>query len=332
MGTLPQVPQQNVFLGLPLELMTEEATLLVEKGAGYIVNDVEAHQTGLQSMLAADKKRYLERREEECMRDAIAHQTYQNQRASAARARWGMRKPTEEIRGSTVSLEEDGDEVENGRVDEGLFSHIPVPSQARAAGKSAEASGQTPPGKDDGSQAVEEQEDDVGLFSHTLIPSQNSSAEPLASSLSAPVPMYRRPSNASSIAASSLSPNSLRFHPTATVSSVPFHIPTPNTVLLPKPNKTAYELYKYMHSQDYFLSPGLRFGCQFMAYPGDPLRFHSHFVCNGLGWDEEINLIDIVTGGRLGTGVKKAWLFGAKPEGEQENGGTRVFTVEWGGF
>lgn len=31
-GTLPQVPQQNVFLGLPLELMIEEAALLLEKG------------------------------------------------------------------------------------------------------------------------------------------------------------------------------------------------------------------------------------------------------------------------------------------------------------
>ncbi|KAI5289825.1 tRNA-splicing endonuclease subunit [Ascosphaera acerosa] len=29
-GTLPQVPQQNVFLGLPLQLMPEEARLLVD--------------------------------------------------------------------------------------------------------------------------------------------------------------------------------------------------------------------------------------------------------------------------------------------------------------
>ena len=36
MGTLPQVPQQNVFLGLPLELMPEEARLLVEKGANVV--------------------------------------------------------------------------------------------------------------------------------------------------------------------------------------------------------------------------------------------------------------------------------------------------------
>ncbi len=76
-----------------------------------------------------------------------------------------------------------------------------------------------------------------------------------------------------------------------------------------------------------------------MAYPGDPLRFHSHFVAQGLGWDEEIPIIDIVGGGRLGTGVKKAWVFGGKTEEsgegkkEKEQGdGVRVFCVEWGGF
>lgn len=31
-GTLPQLSQQNVFLGVPLVLMAEEVVLLVEKG------------------------------------------------------------------------------------------------------------------------------------------------------------------------------------------------------------------------------------------------------------------------------------------------------------
>lgn len=31
-GTLPQVAQQNVFLGLPLQLLPQEVVLLVEKG------------------------------------------------------------------------------------------------------------------------------------------------------------------------------------------------------------------------------------------------------------------------------------------------------------
>ena len=42
-GTLPQIPQQNVFLGLPLELQPEEARLLVEKGLAYLMNDLQWH-------------------------------------------------------------------------------------------------------------------------------------------------------------------------------------------------------------------------------------------------------------------------------------------------
>ncbi|KAA8627628.1 tRNA-splicing endonuclease subunit sen34 [Pyrenophora tritici-repentis] len=32
-GTIPNLSQQNVFLGVPLELMPEEARVLVDKGA-----------------------------------------------------------------------------------------------------------------------------------------------------------------------------------------------------------------------------------------------------------------------------------------------------------
>src|SRR5271154_5108584 len=46
-GSIPQIPQQNVFLGLPLELMPEEARLLVAAGGAYIVDDAPAHDGGL---------------------------------------------------------------------------------------------------------------------------------------------------------------------------------------------------------------------------------------------------------------------------------------------
>lgn len=129
-----------------------------------------------------------------------------------------------------------------------------------------------------------------------------------------------------------LTPQSLLFFATTTTSSPPYHLPTPSTIVL-RPNPSSYPLYKHLHAAGYFLSPGLRFGCQFMAYPGDPLRFHSHFITRGLGWDEEVDLIDIVGGGRLGTGVKKAWMFGGAPEAKDgEEAETRVFCVEWGGF
>ena len=54
-GTLPQIPQQNVFLGLPLELQAEEARLLVENGLAYIVNDLDCHVKDLASQPVGKK-------------------------------------------------------------------------------------------------------------------------------------------------------------------------------------------------------------------------------------------------------------------------------------
>jgi tRNA-splicing endonuclease subunit Sen34 len=101
----------------------------------------------------------------------------------------------------------------------------------------------------------------------------------------------------------------------------------------------SYPLFKHLHDQGYFLSPGLRFGCHFVAYPGDPLRFHSHFLCNGMDWDQEFDLLDLVGGGRLGTGVKKGFMIGGRDEergaadgGDDPGGAVRPFSIEWGGM
>lgn len=130
-----------------------------------------------------------------------------------------------------------------------------------------------------------------------------------------------------------LSSTALRYYPVPSTSTSLYHslpLSPPTSPLGPAPSKTSYPLYKHLHANSYFLSPGLRFGCQFMAYPGDPLRFHSHFVVTGMGWDEEIEMRDIVGGGRLGTGVKKAWMVGG--EDNDKLGTVRTFCVEWGGF
>ena len=111
-------------------------------------------------------------------------------------------------------------------------------------------------------------------------------------------------------------------------------------------NAASYALFKHLYEQSYFLSPGLRFGCRFLVYPGDPLRYHSHFLANSYEWDEEIDLLDIVSGGRLGTGVKKSFLVGGTklPNGErriprehsedseEKLTSTRTFCIEWGGM
>ena len=111
-------------------------------------------------------------------------------------------------------------------------------------------------------------------------------------------------------------------------------------------NAASYALFRHLYEQSYVLSPGLRFGCRFLVYPGDPLRYHSHFLANSYDWDQEIDLLDIISGGRLGTGVKKSFLIGGTnlideesrvrsdhlKESAEAPTRTRTFCIEWGGM
>jgi tRNA-splicing endonuclease subunit Sen34 len=59
-GTIPNLSQQNVFLGIPLELMPEEARVLVERGAAYIVDDTDAHKKTFGEMSREERLKWLE--------------------------------------------------------------------------------------------------------------------------------------------------------------------------------------------------------------------------------------------------------------------------------
>ncbi|KAL2200625.1 hypothetical protein P885DRAFT_74457 [Corynascus similis CBS 632.67] len=115
---------------------------------------------------------------------------------------------------------------------------------------------------------------------------------------------------------------------------------------------TKLPLYRYLNSRGYYTTPGLRFGGDFSVYPGDPFRYHAHYLANSYGWDEQIAMLDLVTSGRLGTAVKKSFLFGAARPAAADDGGSsdhgdgaqgssgkgqegkevRVFCIEWAGM
>lgn len=59
-GTTPLSPAQNAFLSLPLELMVEEAKLLVQKGAAYVVDDKIAHTSYLSKLTPDERYVYCE--------------------------------------------------------------------------------------------------------------------------------------------------------------------------------------------------------------------------------------------------------------------------------
>lgn len=271
-GTLPQVSQQNVFLGLPLQLMPEEARLLVDKGVGCIVDEAKA-QTGMISLMEEDRRRY---------------------------------KRELEAQGHHVSrLLSDR---KSKRKEEALKKIAEKKSKAPAARAAVSAEGTT-----DSAATSQPDESSAIVDFFADAPSRSSTDTPNPREKMGVTP-----------------PTSYPPLPNPTTSS---------DLLLPPPDvQLSYPLYAHLHSQGYFLSPGLRFGCQYVAYPGDPLRFHSHFLVVSAEFDQQIDLMDIVNGGRLGTGVKKGFLLGGPQKSRDEadeierTESVVTYSIEWAGM
>nr|POE66682.1 putative trna-splicing endonuclease subunit tsp-4 [Quercus suber] len=292
-GSLPQAPQQNVFLGIPLELMPEEARLLIEKNVAYVVDDVKEHKS---NFLANN----LDPEERKAFQAAL--------RKQGQAAAEHVNKRTEERKKAALQK----------KVDDGDWNDIPEDMLKPRTG----ASGNNTKKKKTrdiksslaGTPADSGAEDSEGLLFSG--PSDSTRADSDQSKAGSSV---SRPSVAAASETYAFTPTT-SYPPLSLSQPAAATTPIGTDLALPAvPN--SYPLYRHMHSQGYFLAPGLRFGCQYMAYPGDPLRFHSHFLCNGMDWDEEFDLLDIVGGGRLGTGVKKGFLIGGQESGDAHNDG-----------
>jgi tRNA-splicing endonuclease subunit Sen34 len=253
-GTIPNLSQQNIFLGLPVELLPEEARVLVEKSHAYIVDDVSVHREGFMEMNRTDRLAFLEH-----MDKLGAEKSQESKRKLEERSERALREKGLLSKVSTT-LADGGEGSEGGT----------------AASAKAEEVVRLPKAK---------------LETH---------------------------------------------HVTPATSYPPLPAPSINQALALPEVPASYPLFRYMNSQGYFSMPGLRFGCHYTLYPGDPLRFHSHFLATGLQWDDEFDMLDIVGGGRLGTGVKKAYLIGGeKPsadEAKENDEDVRAFSIEWAGF
>ncbi|KAK8042828.1 tRNA-splicing endonuclease subunit tsp-4 [Apiospora phragmitis] len=273
-GTMPQAPQQSAFMGLPIELMAEEAQVLVEKNVAFVVDDSNYHPARIAAAGPQDKQ-YI---------DAIKTVTGDAQRS--------MRESTEARKA--------------------MFAY-------KGASKKKEKKNKKAPDT--------QSSEDVTVAS-------SADAEAAATSLFDTTP--------EPAAATTKNSPVTREAPEAWLAT----LTTSGALLTPSPGQeepiasvdvpASYPLYAHLQDKGYFMMPGLRFGCDYNVYPGDPLRFHSHFQATGFEWNEDINLLDLVTGGRLGTNVKKSFLIGGRVESEERQKDeaetaldVRAFSIEW---
>jgi len=263
-GTLPIAPSQNMFLGVPIEIMPEEAQLLIERGVAIIVDDVKAHDQAVRLSDKARRADYLARVEKQSQQ--VKHAKDQEKVESRRR---GLEKQSKKSRNSSQSTKNDP------ATDPLDFDDSETPQDCQKEAAAGDDSG------------VVQDEPSTKVPPLTTI-SNTYSVTPATSRLLLPTPPTT---------------------PKSTISDLP----------------SSYPFYRHLNDKGFFMTPGLRFGCQYTVYPGDPLRFHSHFLAVGTEWDEDIDLMDVVGGGRLGTGVKKGFLLG----GADPAGDVRTFSVEW---
>ncbi|KAK5998143.1 putative tRNA-splicing endonuclease subunit tsp-4 [Cladobotryum mycophilum] len=250
-GTAPQQPTQNIFLGLPIEMRPEEAEALVRQELAYIMDDVAAHRSALQS------------------HDADAREAY----------------------------------IESLRKRKQAAQKVYAEMNAKRASQAASRSAQNKVAKAQSN--VDESADSSHLFGSTS-------------------PDTTSPSQAENQV------NSLGITPTFTSDLLS---PDAYTVSEAEGGEGG-PLCRFLQCAGYYMTPGLRFGAKYSIYPGDPLRFHAHFMANQYDWEEDIPILDIVGGGRLATAVKKAFLLGGEEPcmSASKKPMTRAFSIEWAGM
>lgn len=270
-GTIPTCPQQNLFTGLPLQLLPEEARILVMKGVAYAVDDLAFHKQRFNSFGGEDRRLYLQSLRSEGRKAQLI-----SEKKSAAGAERHLTRQAALVASETSS------------------TSSPVINRSTPRSTS----------------------DNMNDRDDNLLFDGGRSASPALSS-----------NTLSSKAVYQLQPVTL------STTYPPVALP-PKTLNPSLPDVPIYfPLFAHLHEKGYFMSPGLRFGCHYSVYPGDPLRYHAHFLGVGYEWDQEIPLMDIVGGGRLAGGVKKGYLMGGQDPSDPDGfGGVRTFCVEWGGM
>lgn len=249
-GTLPLIPQQNVFLGLPLRLLPEEVVLLLRRRAAILIKDEWAYEAPSEperaQYLAQEAQQILDQKE---------------------RQRQQQEEHRQRIEAAITQESGDARALERRR--------------ARQAAKEAKGAAEQ--------ETTEESQEDALAKMPYVHHTPNTSAD---------MPGYH-PATADMHQAHTSAFLTLQAAQAAGVWSYP------STVQ----ERARCATFEALHSKGYFLSTGLRFGGDFVVYPGDPLRYHSHYTATILMTPEQpMAAYHIVASGRLGTAVKKSHL------------------------
>lgn len=92
-------------------------------------------------------------------------------------------------------------------------------------------------------------------------------------------------------------------------------------------SEARYQVFRDLRGRGFYLTSAGKFGGDFLVYPGDPLRFHAHFIAVCLSEDQPVCLLDFLSVARLGSNVKKTVLL-CSPDKE----GVQYTSLQWSGL
>lgn len=372
-GITPQAPNQSVFSSLPLELTADEVRWLVyERHAAYVADDWQAHLASLTQPAA--RRAYMDsvlrqRRAAQVLADEVAAE--RERRGAEVRANQAAKRAERKSKKAVgkASSSKKAAVKETEIVPEAAY---PVMSGERKVSEVKDTMAETvvnaiphkivvskatdrandhadlepllrPPPR---TEEVMQQEDDF-IFGG-LVEVERMKAERVRGTSPAPEkegkdlssqPKKEGEKKTTPAASGKL----VRITPTTSAGLFGDDDEEGGAALIP-PRSTSPSsassfssaaLRAHLADCGYYTTPGLRFGGALSVYPGDPFRYHAHFVATSYGWDEPIKLLDVVSTGRLATGVKKGLLIGgAKPaetkvDGDGDGTVVRTFTLEW---
>ncbi|KAJ7172637.1 hypothetical protein C8R46DRAFT_947822 [Mycena filopes] len=89
-------------------------------------------------------------------------------------------------------------------------------------------------------------------------------------------------------------------------------------------------VFRGLWEQEMFMGGGIKFGGDYLVYPGDPLRYHAHFSASVLDSPtSSLTPMEIVAHGRLGTVTKKSHLLCGWDDEKKD---VSYLSIEWAGF
>jgi len=323
-GSLPAHPHQNIHLGLPLQLSKEEVSLLLDLGLAefkrknnypghFASSEASVHKQFMDQSLAEqieESKRIrleeIDSRADKIVEGKLRVRGKKSKKKNLKRKRNGDQDVVKED--EEIPLAVPVDPQQRQEILDDIKSRIPPLTAPSMFVQSHRVNPFVNPDSGENSKpchckAVSESSGDTSLDSTSVC-----GAPPPPPPASPPPPPPPPPLPTTSL------PPLPRFESVAWLH--------PSTAR----ERLKYAAFKHFWSSGLFVTNGVKFGGDFLVYPGDPTRFHSFFVVQCVDYDdEELTPANLVTLARLGTSVKKTLVLASL----DEDGELTLTSLEW---